>query len=156
MMRPIHVLLVEDNPADADLTTDALTHTRVNVEVSVAKDGVEALELLHNDGSWSERGRPTLILLDLNLPRKDGRQVLAILKAHDLLRRIPVVILSSLDSDKEITSCYELGANCYITKPVDLHAYRATVHALEDFWLRKARLPRREGHSTETRIGAGL
>jgi len=156
MIRPIHVLLVEDNPADADLTADALSQTKVNVEVSVAKDGVEALELLQADSSWSQHGRPSLILLDLNLPRKDGRQVLAILKAHDLLRRIPIVILSSSDSDKEITTCYELGANCYIIKPVDLHAYRTTVQALEDFWLSRAKLPRRDGHTIETRIGAGL
>jgi two-component system, chemotaxis family, response regulator Rcp1 len=156
MRRRIHVLIIEDNPADADLTSDTLTAASDDIQVSLAKDGVEALELLHNDGSWSAQGRPTLILLDLNLPRKDGRQVLAVLKAHDLLRRIPVVILSSSDSDKDVTSCYELGANCYITKPVDLQAYRATVRALEDFWLSRARLPRRDGHSIETRIGHEL
>jgi two-component system, chemotaxis family, response regulator Rcp1 len=91
MKRPIHVLLVEDNPADADLTSETLTEC-LDVEISLAKDGVEALEILNNDGSWSAQGRPTLILLDLNLPRKDGRQVLAVLKTHALLRRIPVLI----------------------------------------------------------------
>lgn len=152
MRMPIHVLVVEDNPADADLTSETLRE-HVDVQVSVAKDGVEALAILDNDGSWSERGRPTLVVLDLNLPRKDGRQVLAVLKTHDLLRRIPVVILSSSESDKDITSCYELGANCYITKPVDLQAFRAVVRSVEDFWLGKATLPHRDGHSIATRIG---
>jgi two-component system, chemotaxis family, response regulator Rcp1 len=155
MRKRIHILLVEDNPADADLTSETLTEN-IEVQVSLAKDGVEALELLEKDGDWSERGRPTLILLDLNLPRKGGRQVLAVLKTHDLLRRIPVVILSSSESEKDITSCYELGANCYITKPVDLQAFRATVRSVEDFWLGKATLPRRDGHSDAARIGYGL
>jgi two-component system, chemotaxis family, response regulator Rcp1 len=155
MRKRVHVLLVEDNPADADLTSETLAES-VDVQVSVAKDGVEALELLENDGEWSEPGRPTLILLDLNLPRKDGRQVLAVLKTHDQLRRIPVVILSSSEADKDITSCYELGANCYITKPVDLQTFRATVRSVEDFWLARARLPRREGHSPATRIAYEL
>ena len=155
MHRAIHVLLVEDNPADADLTSETLTEGN-EIDLSVAKDGVEALELLHNDSSWSEQGRPTLILLDLNLPRKDGRQVLAALKTHDLLRRIPVIVLSSSESEGDITNCYELGANCYITKPMDLQAFRAAVRSVEDFWLGKARLPRRQGHSTATKIGEGL
>lgn len=155
MKRPIHILLVEDNVADADLASEILTES-LDVDISLAKDGVEALEILNNDGSWSAQGRPTLILLDLNLPRKDGRQVLAILKAHALLRRIPVVILSSSDSDKDITACYELGANCYITKPPDLQAYCETVRLVEEFWLGRARLPRRDGHTMESRIGAGL
>lgn len=155
MRERVHVLLVEDNPADADLTSEVLTES-IEVQVSLAKDGVEALEMLDKDGNWSEQGRPTLILLDLNLPRKDGRQVLTILKTHDLLRRIPVVILSSSESDRDITSCYELGANCYITKPVDLQTFRATVRSVEEFWLGRARLPRREGHSIATKIEYGL
>lgn len=155
MRRSIHVLLVEDNPADADLTSETLAESG-DVDLSVAKDGVEALELLHNDGSWSEQGRPTLILLDLNLPRKDGRQVLAVLKTHDLLRRIPVIVLSSSESETDITSCYELGANCYIIKSMDLQSFRATVRLVEQFWLGKAKLPRRDGHSDATRIAAGL
>jgi two-component system, chemotaxis family, response regulator Rcp1 len=155
MRKSIHVLLVEDNPADADLTSETLMEGR-GIEVSVAKDGVEALEMLDKGGDWSEPDRPTLILLDLNLPRKDGRQVLAVLKNHDQLRRIPVVILSSSESEKDITSCYELGANCYITKPVDLHSFRATVRSVEQFWLVSARLPRREGHSDATRVGFGM
>jgi len=152
MPQRIHILLVEDNPADADLTSETLTES-ADVDVSIARDGVEALHLLEQEGDWSNNGRPTLILLDLNLPRKDGRQVLAVLKTHDMLRRIPVVILSSSESDNDITNCYELGANCYITKSVDLQTFRATVRSVEDFWLGQARLPRREGHSVATRIG---
>jgi CheY-like chemotaxis protein len=151
-----HVLLVEDNEADIDLTRDALDSTRFDIKLSVAKDGVEAIEFLDGVGSWSEPGHPTLILLDLNLPRKNGRQVLAVIKGHEQFRRIPVVVLSSSDSEKDITSCYELGANCYIVKPVELHAYRAIIRTLEDFWLSTARLPRREGHTLATAIGYGL
>jgi len=150
-----HILLVEDNSADADLTAEILTATN-DVDVSLAKDGVEALMMLERDGDWSDRGRPTLVLLDLNLPRKDGRQVLAVLKAHDFLRRIPVVVLSSSESDFDITNCYELGANCYISKPVDLQTFRSIIGAVQNFWLGRAKLPRREGHSMATRIGAGL
>lgn len=155
MKKRTHILLVEDNSADADLTAEILTATN-DVDVSLAKDGVEALMMLERDGDWSDRGRPTLVLLDLNLPRKDGRQVLAVLKAHDFLRRIPVVVLSSSESDFDITNCYELGANCYISKPVDLQTFRSIIGAVQNFWLGRAKLPRREGHSMATRIGAGL
>jgi chemotaxis family two-component system response regulator Rcp1 len=153
MKKGIHILLVEDNQADADLTSETLTANNSNVDLSVAKNGVEALVLLHSDGAWSDPGRPTLILLDLNLPRKDGRHVLALLKA---LRRIPVVILSSSESEKDVTSCYQLGANCYMVKPSDLQSYRALLHMLDEYWLTNAKLPRRDVHSTETRIGDGF
>lgn len=123
--------------------------------MSVAKDGIEAIDFLNGVGDWSEPGNPTLILLDLNLPRKDGRQVLAVLKSDDMFQRIPVVVLSSSDSEKEITSCYQLGANCYIVKPTDLDAYRNVVRTLEDFWLGAAALPQRDGHSIATSIGYG-
>lgn len=154
--KSIHILLVEDNQADADLTSETLIANNSDIDLSVAKDGVEALEMLDSDGEWSDPGRPTLILLDLNLPRKDGRQVLALLKAHELLRRIPVIILSSSDSEKDITSCYQLGANCYLVKPNDLQSYRALLRMLDEYWLTSAKLPRRDGHSTETRIGNGF
>jgi two-component system, chemotaxis family, response regulator Rcp1 len=153
MTETINVLLVEDNAADVDLTREMLSSTKFNIKLFVATDGVEAIDYLNGAGSWSEPGHPTLVLLDLNLPRKDGRQVLAVLKNHDELRRIPVVILSSSNSKKEITSCYHLGANCYIVKPVELQAYRAIVRTLEDFWLGSAELPHREGHSMDTRSG---
>lgn len=153
MPHTINVLLVEDNEADVDLTREMLSATKFDIKLSVATDGVEAIDFLNGAGSWSEPGHPTLILLDLNLPRKNGRQVLAVLKNHDELRRIPVVILSSSNSKNDITSCYHLGANCYIVKPVDLKAYRAIVRTLEEFWLGSAELPNRDGHSMATRIG---
>ena len=156
MSKRIHVLLVEDNPADANLARETLMSAHGDVDVTVAKDGIEALDFLTGDGSWSKPGRPTLIVLDLNLPRKDGRQVLAVLKSHDLLRQIPVVILSSSDSERDVASCYQLGANCYVTKPEDLQTYRSVLGLLEDFWLAKARLPRRDGHSIESGIGYGM
>jgi len=137
------------------MTRDTLGATKFDIKLSIAKDGIEALEFLNGVGSWSKPGDPTLILLDLNLPRKDGRQVLAVIKSDDLLRRIPVVVFSSSDSEKDITSCYQLGANCYMVKPTELHAYRAMVRMLEDFWLGAAELPRRQGHSLATGIAYG-
>jgi two-component system, chemotaxis family, response regulator Rcp1 len=152
----IHILLVEDNMADVDLTRDVLASTSFEIKLSVAKDGIEAIDFLNGAGSWSEPGYPTLIVLDLNLPRKDGRQVLAAIKSDELLRRIPVVVLSSSDSEKDITSCYHLGANSYIVKPAELRAYRVALRKLEDFWLGAASLPQRDGHSLATHIGYGL
>jgi CheY-like chemotaxis protein len=155
MIGSIHVLLVEDNEGDVDLTRETLGTTKYDIKLSVARDGAQALDFLSGAGSWSEPGHPTLILLDLNLPRKDGRQVLGVLKAQDEFRRIPVIILSSSDSEKDITSCYHLGANCYLVKPVDLQAYRELVLTLENFWLGAAKLPPHEGHSPATVIGCG-
>jgi len=149
------VLLVEDNMADIELTRDMLVTNERDIKFSVAKDGVEAIDFLCGNGDWSKPGPPTLILLDLNLPRKDGRQVLAVLKGHEDLRRIPVIVLSSSESEMDVTNCYHLGANCYIVKPMDLKAYRAIVKAVEEFWLARAVLPRREGHSAATAIGYG-
>ena len=156
MTRTIHVLLVEDNAADVDLMRASLVSTEFEIKLSVAKDGVEAMDFLNGAGSWSEPGDPTLIILDLNLPGRDGRQLLAVIKSHDTLRRIPVVVLSSSDSEKDITSCYHLGANSYIVKPIELHAFRAAVRKLEDFWLGTATLPNRDGHSHATHIGYGI
>lgn len=153
MNKKIHILLVDHSDADIELTRDMLTSTKFDIDLSVAKDGVEAIDFLTRDLNWASGGCPALILLDLNLPRKDGRQVLAIIKGHDELRRIPVVVLSSSDSDKDITSCYNLGANCYIVKPVELQAFRDILRKLEGFWLGAAALPRREGHSAATGIG---
>ena len=153
MTKAIHVLLVEDNEADVELTRDMFASTKFDIKLSVARDGIEAIDFLNGSGKWSEPGQPTLILLDLNLPRKDGRQVLAVIKSNDKFRRIPVVVLSSSDSDKDITNCYNLGANCYIVKPHDLQSYRAVVRTLEDFWLGAVSLPLCEGHSNATGIG---
>jgi CheY-like chemotaxis protein len=152
MTNTIHILLVEDNEADVELTRETLS-SNFEIKLSVAIDGAEALDFLIGKGNWSEPGCPTMVLLDLNLPRKDGRQVLAFMKSDDLLRRIPVVVLSSSESEKDITNCYDLGANSYIVKPIGLAGYRAAVQKLEEFWLGTATLPRREGHSDATRIG---
>jgi chemotaxis family two-component system response regulator Rcp1 len=156
MNKTINVLLVEDNPGDVDLTRETLTSPLYDIKLSVACDGIEAMNMLNAVSSWSDPGRPTIILLDLNLPRKDGRQVLACIKSHDLLQRIPVVVLSSSDSEKDITSCYQLGANCYITKPTGLQAYRDMMRTLQEFWLGSATLPQRSGHSLATEIAYKL
>lgn len=152
----IHVLLVEDNAADVELIRRTLDAGRREIKLSVATNGVEAIEFLHGAGSWSEPGFPTLIVLDLNLPRKDGRQLLAVLKGDDRFRRIPVIVLSSSDSERDITNCYNLGANCYIVKPSGLDAFRAAMRTLQAFWLDLSALPRREGHSIATSIGYGM
>lgn len=156
MTKTIHILLVEDNEADVDLTRETLASTNFEIKLSVAKDGGEAIDFLMGAGSCSEPSYPALVLLDLNLPGKDGRQVLAVIKSDDLLRRIPVIILSSSDSENDITNCYDLGANSYIVKPFGLDGYRAAVRRLEAFWLDTATLPKRDGHSKATQIGYGL
>jgi two-component system, chemotaxis family, response regulator Rcp1 len=138
-----------------DITREILS-TNSEIKLSVAKDGVEAIDFLLGKGSWLEPDCPTMVLLDLNLLRKDGRQVLAFMKSNELLRRIPVVVLSSSESEKDITSCYDLGANGYIVKPFGLVGYRAAVQKLEEFWLGTATLPEREVHSDATRIGYKL
>jgi chemotaxis family two-component system response regulator Rcp1 len=153
MIGAVHVLLVEDNEADVDLTRETLGATKFDIRFSVARDGVEAIDFLNGAANGPEAGHPTLILLDLNLPRKDGRHVLGVLKGNDQFRRIPVIVLSSSDSEKDVTSCYNLGANCYMVKPADLQAYRELVQTLESFWLGAATLPQHEGHSMTTGVG---
>ncbi len=141
MSKGIHVLLVEDNAADADLTSETLEGSKLHVELSVAIDGVQALAMLNRRGEYASRARPDLILLDLNLPKKDGRQVLAEIKANPELRGIPVVILTSSDAEKDVAQSYALGANCYVTKPVDLGAFQSIVQAVEGFWFTVVKLP---------------
>ena len=126
-------------PPTSICTREMLASSRFEIRLSVAIDGVEAMELLNASMRGAPTSRPTLILLDLNLPRKDGRQVLAIIKSDDIFRRIPVIVLSSSDSQMDITNCYDLGANCYIVKPSELRTYRDIVRTLEDFgWFRRA------------------
>ncbi len=151
MTRPIRVLLVEDNPADADLTRETLEGSKLHVDLSVAKDGVQALAFLNRRGEFAQVPRPDLILLDLNLPKKDGRQVLSEIKANADLRGIPVVVLTSSDAEKDIAQSYALGANCYVTKPVDLRAFQTIVQAVEGFWFTVVRLP---GAESEGLAGA--
>ena len=141
MGSPIEILLVEDNPADVRLTVEVLKETKVRNTLTVAADGIEALDLLRRIGRYTHAVRPDLILLDLNLPRKDGRQVLAEIKADLDLRRIPVVILTSSKAEEDIVKSYNLYANCYVTKPVDLEQFVKVVKSIEDFWLTIVKLP---------------
>lgn len=134
---PIEILLVEDNPADVRLTQEALREGKVKNNLSVARDGEEALAFLRRDGAT----RPDLILLDLNLPRRDGREVLKEIKADPDLRRIPVVVLTTSEAEVDILKSYELHANCYITKPVDLEQFITVVKSIDDFWLTIVKLP---------------
>lgn len=139
--RPIEILLVEDNPGDVRLTIESLRETKVRNNLRVARDGVEALAMLRREGPHAEFVRPDLILLDLNLPRKDGREVLADIKADPQLRTIPVVVLTTSRAEQDVLRSYELQANCYITKPVDLEQFMTVVRSIEDFWLTIVTLP---------------
>jgi CheY-like chemotaxis protein len=139
--KPIEILLIEDNPGDVRLTLEALKDARVLNHLNVAADGVEALEFLRHTGRYGESPRPDMILLDLNLPRKDGRQVLAEIKSDPSLRRIPVVIMTTSQSEQDIYESYDLHANCYITKPIDLEKFIGVVHSIEEFWLTIVKLP---------------
>jgi CheY-like chemotaxis protein len=141
--RPIEILLVEDNPGDARLTQEALREGKIRNNLHHVKDGVEALAFLRREGSYADAPKPDLMLLDLNLPRKDGRQVLSEMKADARLRTIPVVVLTTSEAENDIVKSYELHANCYITKPVDLEKFIEIVRAIEDFWLAVVTLPSR-------------
>jgi CheY-like chemotaxis protein len=140
-MRPVEILLVEDNPGDVRLAVEALKEGKVRNNLSVVEDGSEAMSFLRREGKYALAPRPDLILLDLNLPKKDGREVLAEIKADDSLRRIPVVVLTTSKAEQDILRTYDLHANCYITKPVDLEQFIAVVKSVEDFWLTIVKLP---------------
>ena len=139
--RPARVLLVEDNEADVRLTREALREAGENVRLSAVVDGEQALAFLRREGAYAEAPRPKLVLLDLNLPRKDGREVLDELKADPTLARIPVIVLTTSAAESDILHSYDLQANCFITKPLDLDEYFTVVRSIEDFWLTTARLP---------------
>lgn len=139
--RPIEVLLVEDNPGDVRLTQEAFNEGKVRNNLHVVHDGVEALEFLRQLGNYSSAPTPDLVLLDLNLPKKDGRQVLGEMKSDPLLRRIPVVVLTTSQAETDILHSYDLHANCYISKPVDLEQFIDIVNTIEDFWLTIVKLP---------------
>lgn len=140
-IRPVEILLVEDNPGDVRLTIEALRDGKVRNNLNVAPDGVEALAFLHQEGKYSNAPHPDLILLDLNLPKKDGREVLAEIKADDRLRHIPVVVLTTSQADQDIARSYNLHANCYVTKPVDFEQFITVVRSIEDFWFTIVTLP---------------
>jgi two-component system, chemotaxis family, response regulator Rcp1 len=139
--RPIEILLIEDNPGDVRLTMEGLKEGKVRNNLHVARDGVEAMAFLHRENAFADAPRPDLILLDLNLPRKDGREVLAEIKADPALRTIPVVILTTSRAEQDVIRSYELQANCYITKPVDLDQFLTVVRSIETFWLSIVTLP---------------
>lgn len=141
--KPVEILLVEDNPGDVRLTKEALAEGKIRNNLNVAGDGVEAVSFLRREGKYADAPRPDLILLDLNLPKKDGRELLAEIKDDDDLKFIPVVILTTSRSEEDILRTYGLHANCYITKPVDLEQFISVVKSVEDFWLTLVKLPRR-------------
>ncbi len=139
--RAIQILLVEDSPSDTELTIEALRDGKVSNNLSVVEDGVQALQFLRREDRFTQAPRPDLILLDLNLPRKDGREVLVELKADPNLRTIPVVVLTTSRADQDILKAYQLNANCYITKPVDFKQFIEVVRSIEHFWLTVVTLP---------------
>jgi len=142
--RPIEILLVEDSPSDAELTVEALRDAKVANHLSIVENGVQAMEFLRREGQFSKAPRPDLILLDLNLPRKDGREVLSELKADPGLKMIPVVVLTTSSADQDVVQAYTLCANCYITKPVDFKQFLIVVRSIEHFWLTVVTLPHEE------------
>jgi chemotaxis family two-component system response regulator Rcp1 len=140
-MRLIDILLVEDNPGDARLAKEALKDAKVRNNLHWVEDGVEAIAFLRREGKYTDAPRPDVILLDLNLPKKDGREVLAEVKEDGDLKRIPVVILTVSDAEEDIIKTYNLHANCYIRKPLDLDRFIEVVKSIEEFWLTIVRLP---------------
>lgn len=140
-IRMVEILLVEDNPGDADLARETLTNSKIKNNLHVVTDGEKAMDFLRKQGSYASVPRPDIILLDLNLPRKDGREVLAEIKQDEDLKRIPVVILSSSKADEDVLKSYNLHANCYISKPLDFTQFAKVVQAIENFWLSIVILP---------------
>ncbi len=141
--KSINILLVEDNPGDVRLTVEALKDCKVNNKVYVAKDGEAALAFLNKKGQYVNMSRPDLILLDWNLPRKNGSEVLAEIKSDNNLKTIPVIVLTSSKAEQDIIKAYDLHANCYITKPVDLNQFLSAINSIEDFWFSIVKLPLR-------------
>jgi len=142
-LRPIEILMVEDNPGDVRLTREALKGGKVLNQLHVVEDGVAALDFLYRRAPHQNAIRPDLILLDLNLPKMDGRQVLATIKSDDSLKLIPVVVLTTSQAEEDVLRAYRLSANCYVTEPVDLHQFNRIVQAIEQFWLTVVSLPPR-------------
>jgi chemotaxis family two-component system response regulator Rcp1 len=141
--KPVEILLVEDSPSDAALTIEALEAGKVANKLTLVEDGVEAMEFLKRSGKYAKVSRPDLIMLDLNLPRKDGREVLAEIKNDPDLKVIPIIVLTTSHSDKDILQSYQLNANCYITKPVDFTQFIDVVKSIEKFWLTVVTLPQK-------------
>jgi CheY-like chemotaxis protein len=144
LLKPIEILLVEDNPGDVDLTREALEGSKINNMLHVVVNGEEAIAFLQQKGKYTNAPRPDLVLLDLNLPRMDGREVLNKIKSNDDLKRIPVVVLTSSKDEEDILKAYNLHANCFITKPMDLGQFVKVVHTIEEFWFTIVKLPPKE------------
>jgi CheY-like chemotaxis protein len=140
-MTPIHILLVEDNEGDILLTTEALEEGRIANTLSVVRDGQQAIDFLNKKGKYPNAQSPDLVLLDVNLPRKNGHEVLQHIKGSDELKQIPVIMLTTSSSEKDILNSYKLFANCYITKPVEVHDFIGAIGKIEDFWINIVRLP---------------
>jgi len=140
-LKPVDILLVEDNPGDVRLTIEALKEGKVRSKLAVARDGVEALDFLFKRGAYADAPTPDIILLDLNLPRKDGREVLQEIKSDQVLRRIPVVVLTTSAAEEDIIGAYDLHVNCYITKPVDMDGFIEIIKAIDAFWFTVVQLP---------------
>lgn len=136
-----NILLVEDNPGDIRLTEEVMRDSKVPIQLHVVRDGVEAMQFLHREGEYRDRPRPDLILLDLNLPRKDGREVLAEAKGDATLRTIPILMLTTSKAERDVQACYDLHANCYLNKPLDLDQFMELMEVVERFWLQSALLP---------------
>jgi CheY-like chemotaxis protein len=145
-VKPIEVLLVEDDPGDVVLITEAFEHNKVNNRLQVVADGVEALQYLRCEAPFEQCTTPDLILLDLNLPRKDGREVLAEVKADERLRRIPVVVLTTSKAEEDVLRSYDLHANAYVTKPVDFDRFIDVVRQIDEFFVSVVKLPKNAGH----------
>jgi CheY-like chemotaxis protein len=139
--RRVNILLVEDNPGDVRLTLEALKESGLHINIHVTKDGIEAMAFLHQEEPHAKAPKPDLILLDLDLPKKDGREMLAEIKADEHLKHIPVAILTTSQAKEDILRTYDLHANCYITKPADLNQFIKVVRTIENFWLTIVRLP---------------
>ncbi|WP_315792110.1 response regulator [Fischerella sp. JS2] len=138
---PIEILLIEDNPGDVELTKIALEDSKISVNLNIVEDGVEAITFLRREGKYANVPHPDIVLLDLNLPKKDGREVLAEIKADEKLKRIPVVVLTTSQAEEDILKVYNLSANCYITKPVDFDQFVKIVQSIENFWFTIVKLP---------------
>jgi CheY-like chemotaxis protein len=143
MLQAAEILLVEDNPADVELTQYLMKQGKIFVNLHVAVDGFEALNFLRREGQYADVPRPDLVLLDLNLPGKDGREVLAEMKADPDLKTIPVVVLTTSQADEDVLKSYNLGANCFISKPVGMEEFAKVVNSIEDFWFIIVRLPQK-------------
>ena len=139
--QPIEILLIEDDPGDVELTTESLEDSKLKINMNVVDDGVKALDYLHHQGEYVDATKPDLIFLDLNMPKKDGREVLSEIKHDEDLKTIPVVVLTTSEAEEDVYKSYGLGANCYVTKPVGLDQFTKVIHSIEHFWFTIVKLP---------------